>query len=52
MACDLEQRVDAGRVDGVGPKAPHVAPPQDEFAKPLAECRVEGRRHVCPLSMA
>ncbi len=39
-------------LDGIGPEAPDVAPPQDKIAEPGAECRVEGRIHVCFLSMA
>jgi hypothetical protein len=52
VARDLEQRIDAGRLDGIGAKAPDVAPPQDELAKPLAECCIECRSQVCLLSMA
>jgi len=49
---DLEQRIDTRRLDGIGSEAPYVAPPQDEIAELAAECRVEGRGHVCFLSMA
>ena len=51
MARDLEQRVDALARDGIGAKAPDVAPPQHEIAELRAEGGVERRCHACRLSM-
>ena len=41
MAGDFNQRIDSLACDRIGPKAPHVAPPQHEVAELRAERGVE-----------